>query len=43
MHFAARNKFDVNEIDFQPKSIREQTSLFYASAAPLKIVSIRRP
>ncbi|CZT18595.1 uncharacterized protein RCC_04439 [Ramularia collo-cygni] len=39
----SRNKFSFDEIDFQPKSIREQTSLFYASAAPLKIVSIRRP
>ncbi|KAF2765128.1 hypothetical protein EJ03DRAFT_391682 [Teratosphaeria nubilosa] len=36
-----RNKFCSEEIDFQPKSMREQTALFYATAVPLKILSIR--
>jgi len=37
-----RNKFGVQEIDFQPKVMREQTALFYATAVPLKILSISR-
>ncbi|KXT06942.1 hypothetical protein AC578_7101 [Pseudocercospora eumusae] len=38
-----RSKFHVKEIDFQPKPIHQQTSLFYAKAVPLKILSITRP
>lgn len=37
------NKFQLEEIDFQPKPMREQTSLFYATAVPLKILSINAP
>jgi len=35
-----RNNFNVAEIDFQPKPIREQKALFYATAVPLKILRI---
>ncbi|EME45797.1 hypothetical protein DOTSEDRAFT_128023 [Dothistroma septosporum NZE10] len=42
-HACLRSKFHVEELDFQPKSIREQTSLFYAKAVPLKILSIEAP
>ncbi|KXS93513.1 hypothetical protein AC579_6419 [Pseudocercospora musae] len=38
-----RSKFNVNEIDFEPKPIHQQTSLFYAKAVPLKILSITNP
>ncbi|KJX97346.1 putative nicotinamide n-methyltransferase protein [Zymoseptoria brevis] len=41
-HACLRNKFDISEIGFQPRPIREQTSLFYATAVPLKILSIKR-
>ena len=37
-----RSKFDVEEIDFPAKPMREQTALFYATAVPLKILSITR-
>ncbi|KAF1965704.1 hypothetical protein BU23DRAFT_545574 [Bimuria novae-zelandiae CBS 107.79] len=37
------SKFGIEEIDFKPKSIREQTSLFYATTVPLKIMSITAP
>lgn len=40
---AVRNKFHVEKIDFEPSNIREQTALFYATAVPLKILSITRP
>ncbi|KAK5174576.1 uncharacterized protein LTR77_001657 [Saxophila tyrrhenica] len=39
----AHNKFNVKEIDFQQQPIREQTALFYATAVPLKILSITKP
>lgn len=39
---AVRNQFEVEEIEFQPKPMREQTALFYATAVPLKILSITR-
>ncbi|WPH03088.1 Hypothetical protein R9X50_00596300 [Acrodontium crateriforme] len=42
-HACLRNKFNVEEIQFAPKPIREQTSLFYATAVPLKILSITGP
>lgn len=38
-----RSKFAIAEVDFEPKPIREQESLFYATAVPLKILSIRGP
>ncbi|KAK5127965.1 hypothetical protein LTR85_005082 [Meristemomyces frigidus] len=41
-HACLRSKFDVSEVDFQPKPMREQTSLFYATAVPLKILMITR-
>lgn len=40
---AVRNNFEVVEIDFHPKSIEQQTSLFYQKAFPIKILSIRKP
>ncbi|GIZ45391.1 hypothetical protein CKM354_000856100 [Cercospora kikuchii] len=38
-----RNHFEVTEIDFQPKSIEQQTCLFYQKAFPIKILSIKKP
>lgn len=38
-----RNHFQMTEIDFQPRPIREQTALFYAKAVPFKIYLIRGP
>ena len=38
----ARSKFNVNEMDFEAMPMREQTALFYATAVPLKILSIKR-
>ncbi|KAH9832701.1 putative nicotinamide n-methyltransferase protein [Teratosphaeria destructans] len=38
--YVVRSKFAFEEIDFQPTSMREQTALFYATAVPLKILSI---
>ncbi|KAK5137828.1 hypothetical protein LTR08_006596 [Meristemomyces frigidus] len=42
-HACMRSKFDITEIEFAAKSMREQTALFYATAVPLKILSITRP
>ncbi|KAI8955931.1 putative methyltransferase-domain-containing protein [Xylaria longipes] len=36
----ARSNFAVEEITFAAKSMREQNSLFYAAAVPIKILSI---
>ncbi|KAK8044009.1 nicotinamide n-methyltransferase [Apiospora rasikravindrae] len=36
------SRFSLQEINFQAKSIREQTSLFYAAAMPVKILRITR-
>ncbi|KAK4546529.1 hypothetical protein LTR36_001746 [Oleoguttula mirabilis] len=41
-HACIRSRFIVTEIDFQPKPMREQTALFYATAVPLKILMITR-
>lgn len=38
-----RNKFNVDEIAFEPRAMREQRALFYAAAVPLKILSITAP
>ncbi|KAF2481342.1 putative methyltransferase-domain-containing protein [Neohortaea acidophila] len=38
-----RSKFNVHEIDFEAKPMREQIALFYATAVPLKILSITGP
>ncbi|KAF2163226.1 hypothetical protein M409DRAFT_68539 [Zasmidium cellare ATCC 36951] len=38
-----RNHFEMTEIDFQPRPIREQTALFYAKAVPFKTFLIRGP
>lgn len=38
-----RNRFNVEEIPFEAKPIREQRALFYAKAVPFKIVSITAP
>jgi len=38
-----RNQFAVEEVLFNPKTRREQTALFYATAVPLKILMITRP
>ncbi|OTA94002.1 hypothetical protein M434DRAFT_395069 [Hypoxylon sp. CO27-5] len=35
--------FAVEDIAFKPKSIRQQKALFYATAMPIKILSITRP
>lgn len=37
-----RSRFDVQEIEFEAKPMREQTSMFYATAVPLKILSITK-
>ncbi|EME84086.1 uncharacterized protein MYCFIDRAFT_134467 [Pseudocercospora fijiensis CIRAD86] len=42
-HACLRSNFDVKEVDFEPKPIHQQTSLFYAKAVPLKILSITKP
>lgn len=39
---AVASKFTLQEISFQAKSIREQSSLFYAAAVPIKILRITR-
>ncbi|KAK3058828.1 hypothetical protein LTR09_000393 [Extremus antarcticus] len=39
----ARNQFEVKDVDFQAPPMREQKALFYATAVPLKILSITRP
>lgn len=39
---AVRSKFSVEEVHFEAKPMREQTSLFYATAVPLKILSITK-
>ncbi|KAI1099277.1 putative methyltransferase-domain-containing protein [Jackrogersella minutella] len=36
----ASHHFAVEEIDFEPKPMRQQKSLFYAAAVPIKILSI---
>jgi predicted nicotinamide N-methyase len=38
-----RNRFEVEEIPFEAKPIREQKALFYAKAVPFKILSITAP
>jgi len=38
-----RNRFNVEEIPFEAKPIREQKALFYAKAVPFKILSITAP
>jgi protein-lysine N-methyltransferase EEF2KMT len=38
-----RNRFEVKEIDFEARPIRDQRALFYATAVPLKILSITKP
>ena len=35
-----RNRFNVEEVPFEAKPIREQKALFYAKAVPFKILSI---
>jgi len=40
---AVRNKFSIEEVLFEARPMREQTALFYATAVPLKILSISRP
>jgi hypothetical protein len=40
---AVRNRFNVEEIPFEAKPIREQKALFYAKAVPFKILSITAP
>ncbi|KAK4502448.1 hypothetical protein PRZ48_005873 [Zasmidium cellare] len=42
-HACERNNFQMTEIDFQPRPIREQTALFYAKAVPFKTFMIRGP
>ncbi|KAI1204552.1 putative methyltransferase-domain-containing protein [Annulohypoxylon truncatum] len=39
---ASRN-FAVEDVEFEPKPMRQQKSLFYAAAVPIKILSITRP
>ncbi|KAI1086881.1 putative methyltransferase-domain-containing protein [Rostrohypoxylon terebratum] len=38
----ASRHFTIEDIEFEPKSIRQQRSLFYAAAMPIKILSITR-
>ena len=38
-----RNRFNVEEVPFEAKPIREQKALFYAKAVPFKILSITTP
>jgi hypothetical protein len=40
---AVRNRFNVEEIPFEAKPIRDQKALFYAKAVPFKILSITAP
>lgn len=42
-HFADRQHFNVEEIEFAAKPMREQSTLFYATVVPLKILSITAP
>ncbi|KAK3676208.1 hypothetical protein LTR78_003958 [Recurvomyces mirabilis] len=42
-HACSRNHFSVEDVEFQPKPMREQIALFYATAVPLKILKISRP
>ncbi|KAI0845215.1 putative methyltransferase-domain-containing protein [Daldinia vernicosa] len=39
----AQHRFTVEDIKFEPKPIRQQKSLFYAAAMPIKILSIAGP
>ncbi|KAI1761576.1 putative methyltransferase-domain-containing protein [Hypoxylon sp. FL1150] len=39
----ARHHFSVEDINFEPKPIRQQKALFYAAAVPMKILCITRP
>ncbi|KAI1408194.1 putative methyltransferase-domain-containing protein [Hypoxylon sp. FL1857] len=39
----ASHHFAVEDIEFKPKPMREQRSLFYAAAVPIKILTISRP
>lgn len=43
MNMPERSRFQLEEIDFEQRPMREQTALFYATAVPLKILSITRP
>ncbi|KAI0900234.1 putative methyltransferase-domain-containing protein [Annulohypoxylon nitens] len=38
----ASRHFTVEDIEFEPKSVRQQRSLFYAAAVPIKMLSITR-
>ncbi|XXG97892.1 hypothetical protein Hte_004208 [Hypoxylon texense] len=38
-----RHEFTVEDINFEPKPMRQQQALFYAAAVPMKILSITRP
>ncbi|KAI0182128.1 putative methyltransferase-domain-containing protein [Hypoxylon sp. FL1284] len=38
----ASHQFTVEDVNFDPKPIRQQKALFYAAAVPIKIVSITR-
>jgi len=40
---SVRNKFNVEELDFEAKPIYEQKALFYAKAVPIKILSVTSP
>ena len=40
---SVRRAFSVEEILFPVKPMRQQKSLFYAAAVPVKILSISRP
>ncbi|KAI0142616.1 putative methyltransferase-domain-containing protein [Hypoxylon sp. NC0597] len=39
----ASRRFAVKDIEFEPKPMRQQKALFYATAMPIKILSITRP
>ncbi|KAI1474127.1 putative methyltransferase-domain-containing protein [Daldinia eschscholtzii] len=39
----AYRRFTVEEVNFEPKPMRQQKSLFYAAAVPIKILSITGP
>lgn len=42
INFAVASGFILEEVNFRAKSIREQSSLFYAAAVPVKILNITR-
>ncbi|XDG02768.1 hypothetical protein ABKA04_002383 [Annulohypoxylon sp. FPYF3050] len=39
----ASRHFTIEDIEFEPKPVRQQRSLFYAAAVPIKMLSITRP